>query len=152
MDIWQNGILPMRDPRRRILKVGVALAVALLLGGPTRDARAGAAEASQAKPFVVNIHADWCQTCRMLARTWLAIETELGDRAHLVKLDVSDRAALERSVAEAERLGLGEFFREHRAATGTIGVIHGKTRELVAVMRGENDLSSYREAIARARF
>jgi thiol-disulfide isomerase/thioredoxin len=137
--------------RNPIRIVGVALAVALAWSALTPDARAGAGQALEIEPFVAYIHADWCRTCRMLAPTWLAIESEFGERAHLVKLDVSDRAAVERSTAEAERLGLSEFFREHRAATGTIGVIDGRTRQPIAVMRGENDLSKYREAIAKTR-
>ena len=138
-------------PRKPIRIIRVALAVTLAWSALASDARADAAQASEIQPFVAYIHADWCQTCRMLAPTWLAIESEFGERAQLVKLDVSDRAAVERSTAEAERLGLSEFFREHRAATGTIGVIDGRTRKPIAVMRGENDLSKYREAIAKTR-
>jgi thiol-disulfide isomerase/thioredoxin len=109
-----------------------------------------AAELSEAKPFVVKIHADWCGTCRMLEPTWLKIQSELGDRAHLVKFDVSDRAAAEQSQAEAERLGLSEFYRKYRASTGTIGVLDGRTFEPVAILRGERDLSKYREAVEKA--
>ena len=130
----------------------VALAVSLVLSALAPAAWAeDAVGLLEAKPYVVSIHADWCGTCRMLEKTWLKIEAELGDRAHLVKLDVSDRGAAERSLAEAERLGLNDFFREYRASTGTIGVIDGKTFEPIAIMRGEPDFSKYREAVEKAR-
>ena len=132
--------------------VCLALAAALALSALAPSVRAeDAVEISEAKPYVVKIHADWCRTCRKLEGTWLKIESELGGDAHLVKLDVSDRAAVERSLAEAERLGLGDFFREYRASTGTIGVIDGKTFKPVAIMRGELDFSKYQEAVEKAR-
>ena len=87
----------------------------------------------------------------MLERTWLKIESELGDRAHIVKLDVSNRAAVEQSLAKAERLGLGDFFLEYRGSTGTIGVIDGNTLKPVAIMRGEFNFSKYQEAVEKAR-
>ena len=133
-------------------RLWVGLAVALLLSTLVTAVRAeDAAELSETKPYVVKIHADWCGTCRMLEPTWLKIESELGDRAHLVQLDVSDRAAAKRSLAEAERLGLGEFFLEYRGSTGTIGVIDGNTFKPVAIMRGESDFSKYQEAVEKAR-
>jgi thiol-disulfide isomerase/thioredoxin len=108
-------------------------------------------ETCETKPFVVSIHADWCSTCRSLAPTWARIGSELGDQATIVKLDVSDRVAFEASQAEARRLGIAEFFHEYRSQTGTIAVLDCRTREPVAVLRGERDMAKYREAIARAR-
>ena len=108
-------------------------------------------EEKVAKPFVVKIHADWCGTCTKLNPTWMQIEKELGDQAQLVVFDVTDKATLDRSRAEANRLGLTEFFDSYKSKTGTIAVIDGSTHEPVSVMRGELDFAKYAAAVAEAR-
>lgn len=107
-------------------------------------------EVCPAKPFVVKIHADWCATCRRVDAVWTKLGTEMADRVNIVEFDVSDRVAFEASRADADRLGLGEFFREYRSRTGTIAVLDCKSREPVAIMTGEVDLSKYLDAISKA--
>ena len=143
------GVATRSGRSRIVLAFALVLsALASTVGAQNADGEGGVAVT---KPFVVKIHADWCGTCRMLEPTWSKIESEFGDRVHLVKLDVSDRAATEQSRAEAARLGLSGFFKEYGAATGTICVVDGETLEPVAIMRGETDLSKYREAVEKAR-
>jgi len=129
-----------------------AIAVALglfILAGSTATAK-DAPERCSTKPYVVKIHADWCGSCKALESVWKRIETDLGDRAIAVTLDVSDRVAYTESLAVAERLGISDFFQEYRSRTGTIAVLACHTREPVAIMYGERDLEKYRAAIARA--
>jgi thiol-disulfide isomerase/thioredoxin len=102
------------------------------------------------KPYVVKIHADWCASCKALESVWQRIETDLGDRATTVTLDVSDRVAYMESQATAEHLGIQEFFQEYRSRTGTIAVLDCNTHEPVAIMSAERDFEKYREAVARA--
>ena len=103
---------------------------------------------AHSKPLVVKVHADWCSTCRLLEPTWARIRKELGERARVVDLDVSNRAAVERSRAQANRLGIEAFFQKYSRRTGTIAVLDGRTLELVSVFRGERDFSKYEEAVA----
>ena len=42
------------------------------------------------KVYVVKIHADWCGSCKATESVWERVRKELGDRATVVKLDVSD--------------------------------------------------------------
>lgn len=103
-----------------------------------------------AQPLFVKVHADWCGTCTRLEPTWSALEEEFGGKATFVVLDVTDRAALTRAQAEADRLGIGAFFAAHKARTGTIGILDGRTGEPLAVMKGETEVARYREALVRA--
>ena len=101
-------------------------------------------------PYVVEIYAEWCGTCKAIAPVWEELRVDVGDQAVLLTLDVTDRAAFEASKATAENLGIADFFIEYRRQTGTVGVIDCKTLKLVSILRAERDLSKYQEAIAKA--
>lgn len=133
----------------RLLMTPLATAIALLSMTAAPAAAVGA-EPDAASPFVVEIHADWCGTCVFLASTWARIERDLDDRARIVRFDVTDRARLERSRSEAQRLGLGDFFEAHKGSTGMIAVLDGTTREPLAIHKGEADFGIYREAVDQA--
>jgi thiol-disulfide isomerase/thioredoxin len=127
----------------------VTLAAALALAPAVRAE--DAAELSDAGPYVVKIHADWCGACRAIEATWERLRIDEGDRATLVTLDVTDRDSFNASMARAEELGIGNFFKEYRRQTGTVAVIDSKTLEPVSILRAEQDLSKYQDAIAEAR-
>jgi thiol-disulfide isomerase/thioredoxin len=129
-----------------------AIVACVALGGavPTAAFAGKTDGVCPAKPFVVKIHADWCATCRRVDAVWTQLGNEMADRVTIVEFDVSDRVAFEASSANADRLGLGDFFRKYRSRTGTIAVLDCKSREPVAIMTGELDFSKYRDAISKA--
>lgn len=114
------------------------------------DPAAVSAETDASRPFLVKIHADWCATCLMLDFTWGDLRKRISDGARFVVLDVTNEETTARARAEAARLGLTPFFERYRRRTGTIGVLHGSTREVVEVLAGETDLRRYESALAKA--
>jgi len=145
------------NSRLRFLR-RLAFSVSLLLiaygaaqgGGWAHAAAAVSAAEDASRPFIVKIHADWCGTCNMLNGTFEALDEKFGDRVRIVILDVTDREALERSVAEVERLGIGPFFDRFKRWTGTVGVLDGADRSIVSVIQGDLRTSVYEEAVAKA--
>ena len=101
-------------------------------------------------PYVVMIHADWCGTCKGLKPVWERIRSDLAEQSNAVTFDVSDRPAYAESARAARELGIGEFFSEYRAKTGTIGILACDTQKPVAVLNGERDFETYRAAIEKA--
>jgi len=124
-----------------------ALAMAVLLASVAAPA---AAEDPANSPLLVKIHADWCGTCTRLNPTWDALQAKYGDSVQLVVLDVTDKEALVRSTAEADRLGIREFFDDYKSKTGTIGVLNGSNGEVVRVLKGETDATAYEAPLAHA--
>jgi len=137
---------------RSTLTFALAVAFGLLAGVSHAGQSAPVSDAVDAsRPFVVKIHADWYGICTALVPTWHALDSQLGDGARLVLLDVTDRQTLEASQAEARRLGIEDFFDRYKARTGTIGVLRGDNREKVVVLKGVRDPARYETAVARAR-
>lgn len=109
------------------------------------------AERDPGRPFAVKIHADWCMTCLMLDVVWQQLREREGGRARFLVLDVSDAAALDRSRAEADRVGVSRFLERHRGRSGTIGILHGASRVPTLILHGELDVERYAVALETAR-
>jgi thiol-disulfide isomerase/thioredoxin len=122
----------------------LAAAAALLLAG----ASAQAGEAA-AKPVIAKIHADWCGTCTQLNPTMVELEKRVGGEAIVVILDVTDKDAVARSAAEADRLGIRKFFDSYKSKTGTVGIIDTNGK-IVQIYKGELDVDKYVSALERA--
>ena len=139
----------MRNRNRSVVEVAFAV-LALLVAAASAEAGEISSAEDASAPFVVKIHADWCGTCTRMDPTFDELEAALGSGARIVVFDVTDKDAVARSRAEANRLGLGEFFEGHRSKTGTAAVLDGATREPVQVMKGETDVSVYTTAVVLA--
>jgi hypothetical protein len=117
---------------------------------PAVPAISAADTASADRPWVIKMHAQWCPVCMLTKGVWSRIEETYADRTHLVVFDFTNRATTEASRAEAERLGLAQFFAEAGVATGTNAVLDGRTKETLAWISGSRDFSDYRAAIEAA--
>jgi hypothetical protein len=78
---------------------------------------------------------------------WSEIEGTYSKQVNLVVLDVTNQARTDASRAEAKRLGLEKFFDEYGGSTGTIAVLDGRTKEVMASISGSRDFAEYRTAI-----
>ena len=132
--------------RSALRRLAPALVLSLALLG--LGTQAGAEE--DAKPMVVKIHADWCGTCQRLESTFEALAPKLEGEATIVVLDVTDRDAVARSAAEADRLGIRAFFDRYKGRTGTVGILDAGGNP-VAVLKGEMDPDRYVAAVRKAK-
>ena len=144
---------------RKVLTVTLVLVAALAATGAILYARnatpvvptiATAEAAAAGSPWVVKMHAQWCPVCMLTKGIWSEIETQYAGRVRLAVFDFTDETTTAATRAEAERLGLTEVLEEAGFATGTILVLDGRTKEIVAWIAGSRDFDEYREAIDAA--
>ena len=143
---------------RKTLAVAAAVVLALVATGAILYARnstpivppIATADAAAGPPWVVKLHAQWCPVCMLTKGMWSQIEARYSGRVRLAVFDFTDEATTAASRAEAERLGLGPFLEEAGIATGTIVVLDGRTKEILAWINGSRDFDDYRTAIDAA--
>jgi hypothetical protein len=144
---------------RRTLTVALVLVAALTAAGTILYARnstpvvptiATAEAAAAGSPWVVKLHAQWCPVCMLTKGMWSEIETSYRGRVRLAVFDFTDETTTAATRAEAQRLGLGTVLEEAGFATGTIVVLDGRTKEIVAWINGSRDFAEYSTAIDAA--
>ena len=101
-------------------------------------------------PWVVKLHAQWCPVCMLTKGVWSEIEQTYAGRVRLAVFDVTNDETSAASRAEAERLGLGYVFEEASFATGSILVLDGSSKKIVAWINGSRDFAEYRAAVDSA--
>ena len=144
---------------RKILSVALVLVVAVAATGailyvrnstPVVPAIATADASVAGAPWVVKMHAQWCPVCMLTKGMWSQVEDAYAGRVRLAVFDFTDEATIAATRAEAQRLGLGAFLEEAGFATGTIVVLDGRTKEILAWINGSRDFAEYRAAIDAA--
>ena len=116
---------------------------------PAVQAIATADAAAAGAPWVVKLHAQWCPVCMLTKGMWSQIEERYAGRVRLAVFDFTDEATTAATRAEAERLGLGDVLDEAGFATGTILVLDGRSKEIVAWINGSRDFADYRSGDRR---
>jgi hypothetical protein len=144
---------------RKILSVALVVVVAVVATGailyarnstPVVAAIATADASAPGAPWVVKMHAQWCPVCMLTKGMWSQIEDAYTGRVRLAVFDFTDETTTAATRAEAQRLGLGAFLEEAGFATGTIIVLDGRTKEILAWINGSRDFADYRAAIDSA--
>jgi thiol-disulfide isomerase/thioredoxin len=135
--------------RIRYFVLGLAVVLGIALAHGIAGADHHLEDAKQAtQPIIAKISADWCGTCTKLKPTIEALRVKYGDRVQVVVLDVTNKDAVAKSTAEAERLGISDFFARNRRSTGSVGII--VDGETLRVLRGEVDVARYDDVIELA--
>ena len=85
-----------------------------------------AAVLNSSQPVVVDVWADWCGPCKMLAPQFAAAERELEGKARFVKLDADKNQKL---VRKYKVMGLPTllFFKDGELVDRTTGVVSKST-------------------------
>jgi thiol-disulfide isomerase/thioredoxin len=145
--------------RKNVIAVGIAVVIVattvvvslyLTNATPMVPAVSAADAATTDRPWVVKLHAQWCPVCMFTKGAWSRIEETYAGRVRLVVFDFTDDETTAASRAEAERLGLTEFFDESGFATGPIVVLDSSTKEIVAWINGSRNFAAYSAAIDAA--
>jgi len=137
----------MRMIRTRPPLLGALFSAAFVITALSLAVPAGSAETAESEAVFVKIHADWCGTCQRLNPTWTELQSEFGDRADFVVLDVTDKDAVAKSRAEAERRGIVVFFDSYKSKTGTVAILDAGSGEPRAIFKGELAVDKYRAAL-----
>ncbi len=101
----------------------------------------------QGKPVIVDIYASWCPGCQNIAPTLTQLKQKYGNKANFIVFDVSDRKKSAASMQMAIKLGLGEFFNEHKSQTSTVAIIDPATGKITKQFQNNPDLDEYTSVI-----
>ncbi len=78
------------------------------------------------KPIVAVISAEWCPYCKNVEPVMMKLMKEYGEKLNFVVFDVTNDETSKESMMKAEKLGLGEFFNEHKRKTSAVAVLKDK--------------------------
>jgi thiol-disulfide isomerase/thioredoxin len=80
------------------------------------------------RPVVVFVRADWCPYCKELEPKMSKLVEQYGDKLKFVTLDITNKAATEKSAVLAKEAGLSEFFEMNKTKASTMVIFKDKTK------------------------
>jgi thiol-disulfide isomerase/thioredoxin len=101
----------------------------------------------QGKPVLVDIYATWCPGCQSIKPTLSTLKKEYSGKVNFVVFDVTNRKTSAASQANAQRLGLSEFFAANKSKTATVAIINPATGKTLKVYRSNSSLSDYQAVL-----
>jgi thiol-disulfide isomerase/thioredoxin len=101
----------------------------------------------QGKPVVVDIYASWCPACKNVAPALATLKTEYKDKANFVVFDVSDQAAVTKSLARAKELGLEAFFTKNKSNTGLIAILDPANSNVLLAKQNNAEVATYKPVL-----
>lgn len=141
--------------RRKILLAAAAapfvlaaVAAILMFANPAPAVPdAGAASTPDGRPIVVKLHARWCPVCMTTKDVWSSVAGEYAGRVRFVVFDFTSDATTASSRARAQAAGLESLFDDCNGETGTVLVLDGRSREVIARLHGDREIGHYREVV-----
>ncbi|MFT4977641.1 MAG: hypothetical protein ACI8S6_003548, partial [Myxococcota bacterium] len=107
---------------------------ALMVSAPRAlaDEAVAAAVEQGAELWVVKVHADWCDGCRLLGDVEARLRPRLGDAAvRFILFDLTNRQTKGVTEAQARALGLDDVLARNQGRIGTVLLVDPQTREVV---------------------
>jgi thiol-disulfide isomerase/thioredoxin len=101
----------------------------------------------QGKPAVVRIHADWCPACKATQSMIDDLKRTYTGKINFVQFDVTNAKTAAAAQAEAQKLGLENFYAATKAATSTVAVIDPKTGKVLATFYNDDAIGDYEVAL-----
>ena len=108
------------------------------------------AQELQGKPVLVDVFATWCSGCQNIAPTLSQLKQQYSDRVNFVVLDVTDRAKLQETTANAEKLGLGQFLEATKNQTSTVAIVDPATGNILAMFQNNANKGDYTKILDTA--
>lgn len=87
---------------------------------------AQAQDDDRAMPIVAVVKADWCTYCKRVEPVMMQLMKDYGEKLQFVVFDVTNDETSKAAMEKAEKLGLTQFFKEHKEKTSAVAVLKGK--------------------------
>ena len=78
------------------------------------------------RPIVAIIAADWCPYCKRVDPVINDIRSSYSEKLNFVVFDVTNETTKAAAKANAEKLGLSEFYNNFKGKTSTVAVLKDK--------------------------
>lgn len=113
------------------------------VGGPL-------AQELQGKPVLVDVFATWCAGCKNIAPTLSQLKQEYSGKVNFVVLDVTDKAKVQETQAQAEKLGLGKFLEANKSQTSTVAIVDPATGNILTMFKNNPNKADYTKILDTA--
>jgi thiol-disulfide isomerase/thioredoxin len=104
----------------------------------------------QGKPVLVDVFATWCAGCKNIAPTLSELKKEYSGKVNFVVLDVTDKAKLKETQAQAEKLGLGKFLEANKSQTSTVAIVDPATGNILTIFKNNPNKADYTKILDSA--
>ncbi|AFZ03186.1 TlpA family protein disulfide reductase [Calothrix sp. PCC 6303] len=104
----------------------------------------------QGKPVLVDVYATWCPGCKNIAPTLSQLKQEYSGKVNFVVLDVTDKAKVQETQAQAEKLGLGKFLEANQSKTSTVAIVDPATGNILTMFKNNPNKADYTKILDTA--
>jgi thiol-disulfide isomerase/thioredoxin len=104
----------------------------------------------QGKPVLVDVYATWCPGCKNIAPTLSQLKQEYSGKVNFVVLDVTDKAKVQETQAQAEKLGLSKFLEANKSKTSTVAIVDPATGNILTMFKNNPNKADYSKVLDAA--
>jgi hypothetical protein len=78
------------------------------------------------------------------------LKQEYSGKVNFVVLDVTDKAKVQETQAQAEKLGLGKFLEDNKSKTSTVAIVDPATGNILTVFKNNPNKADYSKVLDTA--